>query len=568
MAEVGNDCYFYFYSTCLKGSHCRFRHCEAALGSETVCSLWREGTCVRPLCKFRHMETQKPCGIVPCFWENQPSGCTKISCCFHHSKPRCINGLFLPPSGNTNVKTETQEGTTADLTEDSQKTQENISRPVHPPLIITINLDDEEEEEEKEEEEEEEIYAYNLRTQTPEEVEEEKAIKEMCCKSGEYYRMSITHEDHVATSTVSPASEHKLLKPLEAGRDLQEGDGLAVPSKLSVFEGRKAATAFEGITKTDLGAIEKGGGDCYVTQNNRYSKPHKSDSSTEKYKLRGSKYPFARAKDANKALKKRFYEGLGNKEQIDKESQRPSSAYKKREDTVKMPHLTPSLPTGSLTKGNEVNTTINDMVESKENPSTTMNDIEPAKKENFKRVRKKQWVYEAPRIFPTPQTGKDNMLLRHPKAKASYQRFGERNHRKIIENSYFPTLKGVVRNTFQNPSAPNRSLTTSREPNETVGTAEEYKLNHSLDQSSSVCYTPSGWRKKLKGAAPSSKTEKVYSDNWNNSSYITPAWRKRISHTKPDYNAEKMQTASFINMESEAAIAGEALIKVFTAKMR
>nr|XP_033807710.1 uncharacterized protein C12orf50 homolog [Geotrypetes seraphini] len=399
------------------------------------------------------METQKPCGIVPCFWENQPSGCTKISCCFHHSKPRCINGLFLPPSGNTNVKTETQEGIAADHTEDSQKSQESISRPVHPPLIITINLDDEEEEEDKED-------ACNLRTQTPEEIEEEKAIREMCCKSGEYYRTSLTHEDHAATSSVSPALEHKLLKPLEAGRDLQEGDGLAVPSKLRVFEGREAVAAFEGNTKTDLGAVEKGGGDCYMPQNNRYSKPQKSDSSTEKYKLRGSKYPFAR-------------------------------------DAVKVSHLTPSLPTGSLNKGNVVNAAIHDMVESKENPSTTMNDIEPAKKENFKRVRKKQWVYEAPRIFPTPQTG-----------------------------------KGVVRNTSQNPSAPNRSPATPREPNETLGTAEEQKLNHSIDQSSSACYTPSGWRKKIKATSPPSKSEKIYS-------------------------------APFISMESEAAIVGKMLTHVF-----
>lgn len=91
MTDHGDDCYFYYYSTCTKvsyftadlhvhfeirslyrlgeyegpelsteitsqGDSCPFRHCEAAMGNETVCSLWQEGRCFRALCKFRHME--------------------------------------------------------------------------------------------------------------------------------------------------------------------------------------------------------------------------------------------------------------------------------------------------------------------------------------------------------------------------------------------------------------------------------------------------------------------------------------------------------------------------------
>lgn len=39
-----------------KGDACPFRHCEAAMGNETVCSLWKEKRCFRSICKFRHME--------------------------------------------------------------------------------------------------------------------------------------------------------------------------------------------------------------------------------------------------------------------------------------------------------------------------------------------------------------------------------------------------------------------------------------------------------------------------------------------------------------------------------
>ena len=87
MTNHGDDCYFFYYSTCTKvgnvwaqsyhvntwfdqkkvlepyrvslivqGDSCPFRHCEAAMGNETVCNLWQEGRCFRAVCKFRHME--------------------------------------------------------------------------------------------------------------------------------------------------------------------------------------------------------------------------------------------------------------------------------------------------------------------------------------------------------------------------------------------------------------------------------------------------------------------------------------------------------------------------------
>ncbi|CAL1297664.1 unnamed protein product [Larinioides sclopetarius] len=97
------DCYFYFYSSCTKGDECPFRHCELALGTETVCSLWREGRCFRSNCKFRHMESRINRSMIPCYWENQPGGCRKPHCVFMHRKLRNggqtvkdAPGLILP----------------------------------------------------------------------------------------------------------------------------------------------------------------------------------------------------------------------------------------------------------------------------------------------------------------------------------------------------------------------------------------------------------------------------------------------------------------------------------------
>ncbi|XP_019476133.1 zinc finger CCCH domain-containing protein 11A-like [Meleagris gallopavo] len=98
MAQQGDDCYYYFYSVCLKGDSCPFRHCEAALGSERVCRLWVQGCCFRNDCKFRHMKIDKKRSEIPCYWENQPGGCQKAHCPFLHLKECGGNAPTVPPS--------------------------------------------------------------------------------------------------------------------------------------------------------------------------------------------------------------------------------------------------------------------------------------------------------------------------------------------------------------------------------------------------------------------------------------------------------------------------------------
>ncbi|XP_051827286.1 zinc finger CCCH domain-containing protein 11B-like, partial [Antechinus flavipes] len=92
------DCYFFVYSTCTRGDKCPFRHCEAALGNEAVCTLWQEGRCFRKVCRFRHMELEKKRSEIPCYWENQPIGCQKLNCAYRHNRGRYVEGRFLPPS--------------------------------------------------------------------------------------------------------------------------------------------------------------------------------------------------------------------------------------------------------------------------------------------------------------------------------------------------------------------------------------------------------------------------------------------------------------------------------------
>ncbi|XP_067166864.1 zinc finger CCCH domain-containing protein 11A isoform X1 [Apteryx mantelli] len=176
MSNQGDDCYFYFYSTCNKGDSCPFRHCEAALGNETVCTLWQEGRCFRNICRFRHMEIDKKRSEIPCYWENQPVGCQKSNCAFHHTKGRYVDGLFLPPSKTTlpappESGEEDMKAAQISLQQNKLSVQsnpspqlrgvmkvensENVPSPTHPPVVINAADDDEDDDDQLSEEGEE-----------------------------------------------------------------------------------------------------------------------------------------------------------------------------------------------------------------------------------------------------------------------------------------------------------------------------------------------------------------------------------------------------------------------------
>ncbi|NXM36374.1 ZC11A protein, partial [Oxyruncus cristatus] len=174
MSNQGDDCYFYFYSTCNKGDSCAFRHCEAALGSETVCTLWQEGRCFRNVCRFRHMEIDKKRSEIACYWENQPGGCQKYNCAFHHTKGRYVDGLFLPPSKTTlpsppesaedDVKMAQMQQNKLSVQSNPSpqlrgvmkvENSENVPSPTHPPVVINAADDDEDDDDQLSEEGEE-----------------------------------------------------------------------------------------------------------------------------------------------------------------------------------------------------------------------------------------------------------------------------------------------------------------------------------------------------------------------------------------------------------------------------
>uniref|UniRef100_A0A4X2L7D0 Chromosome 12 open reading frame 50 n=1 Tax=Vombatus ursinus TaxID=29139 RepID=A0A4X2L7D0_VOMUR len=412
-------------------------------------------------------EMQQNCSIS-CFWETQPLGCVKISCVFYHSKPRNINGLFLPPSSSVTLQKETQEGILPPTqSQEPVKSQENISRPIHPPLVITINF-------KEEEEEEEENNASSLWTRTPEEIEEERAIKEMCYKSGEYYRFHTPPD--ISAKSMTSTVEKELAKPLENGNELQEGDGLTVPMKFNIFERQgEIKASLDGKPRTDLAAFENGGGDCYVPQRIIFLGVNESEALTEE-----NKFIMSKGSNSSKDIKDSLH--------------------------PKHPVTTRPVPTTHI-----LNATENINTKCKGDPSS-MNDAQSARKPNFKGVKKKKWIYEEPKNPPGTGTRKAAQAP-NPKNKMNYQR-NDKN-RSVENASYVHVQRETVRSVSLNSPA------CSRPANGTytkVSVNKDPKLNLCPDKYNSTSYNASTWRKRIPFSRTYSKTEKIYSEPRRNGS--------------------------------------------------
>lgn len=119
------------------------------------------------------MEIDKKRSEIPCYWENQPMGCQKLNCAFHHNRGRYVDGLFLPPSKTvlpTVLESQEEEVKASQLTAQQNKlsvqsnpspqlrsvmkveSSENVPSPTHPPVVINAADDDEDDDDQFSEE--------------------------------------------------------------------------------------------------------------------------------------------------------------------------------------------------------------------------------------------------------------------------------------------------------------------------------------------------------------------------------------------------------------------------------
>ncbi|KAM0671653.1 hypothetical protein CWI42_060300 [Ordospora colligata] len=81
-----DDCYFFLYSECKFGGKCLHRHNETCRNNVVTCKNWKAGGTCENECPFRHSEyhCKKNRREEMCYWEDKPSGCTKVKCEYRH----------------------------------------------------------------------------------------------------------------------------------------------------------------------------------------------------------------------------------------------------------------------------------------------------------------------------------------------------------------------------------------------------------------------------------------------------------------------------------------------------
>lgn len=159
MSKDSNDCYYFFNSSCSKGDNCSFRHCEAALGCETVCVFWKSGSCVRPDCRFRHAilrpsDPPSDRSRTLCYFESQPGGCQKSNCPFRHRKQqqRAENGETIQSDATPEAGDSVTNNSTAGA--QAEQTSSLISKEVVPDTVEQVSIDVTSNEEESDTEDE------------------------------------------------------------------------------------------------------------------------------------------------------------------------------------------------------------------------------------------------------------------------------------------------------------------------------------------------------------------------------------------------------------------------------
>ncbi|XP_010130235.1 PREDICTED: uncharacterized protein C12orf50 homolog, partial [Buceros rhinoceros silvestris] len=383
---------------------------------------------------------QERCSNTFCYWETQSAGCLRISCAFRHRKPRYINGLYLPSTNSP------------------PRNQETISQPVYPSLVI--NLNDEEDEDDEESDEEEENYVSDWEPKNAAEVEELRAIKEICHKSGEYYGIQHLHEQQ-STKTTSSPQENEPLPLKDTKKDFQKGDSNTIPTKFNDTGGEgESSERRESVPRTDRGSLENGVNMYYSnlseTNHTELVKNHHQKEVKKNYVSEEPKNPPNRVtgKETNHTeLVKNHHQKEVKKNYVSEEPKNP-----------------PNRVTGKET-----------------------NHTELVKNHHQKEV-KKNYVSEEPKNPPNRVTGKD------PKIKPGYQ---QRDRRKD-EGTAYSTLyvKKGGRNTYFNSSEPRRTVYVFYR---TVNVTQEPKFSGSTDKYTSASYNEPTWRKRNPHAKTFSK---------------------------------------------------------------
>ncbi|XP_068046442.1 uncharacterized protein C12orf50 homolog isoform X2 [Anomalospiza imberbis] len=227
-----------------------------------------------------------------CFWETEPVGCRRISCDFFHRKPRNINGLYLPPSNSVPLKQDVQGVILHPAhRQDSLRNQDNVLVPIHPPLIINLSDEEDDEEEDEEDDDEEDNYVSTWMPKTVTDIEEERAIRDICYTSG---------------------------------------DGNTIPTRFNNTRKEKESSerrvSIESIPRTDHKSFDNGGGGGFVMQRNTFVDGNRFEALPQEKEPITSKYSNVKETNYTELVKNHHFKEVKENKRISEERRNSANA--------------------------------------------------------------------------------------------------------------------------------------------------------------------------------------------------------------------------------------------------
>ncbi|KAM3673214.1 uncharacterized protein C12orf50 homolog [Ammospiza maritima maritima] len=227
-----------------------------------------------------------------CFWETEPVGCRRISCDFFHRKPRNINGLYLPPSNNVPLKQDVQGGILHPAhRQDSLRNQDNVLVPIHPPLIINLSDEEDDEEDDEDDDDEDDNYVSTWMPKTVIDIEEERAIRDICYKSGDGNTIPIRFNN---TRKEKESSERRV--------------------------------SIESIPRTDLKSFDSGGGGGSVIQRSTFIDGNRFEALPREKEPIISKYSNVKETNYTELVKNHHFKEVKENKRISEERRNSASA--------------------------------------------------------------------------------------------------------------------------------------------------------------------------------------------------------------------------------------------------
>ncbi|OWK63072.1 Uncharacterized protein C12orf50 [Lonchura striata] len=244
--------------------------------------------------------------------------------------------------------------------QDSLRNQDNVLVPIHPPLIINLDDEEDDEEEDEEDDDEEDNYVSNWMPKTVIDIEEERAIRDICYKSGKY---EINHSFLKSNASNTGWEEENVSAITCAYTQLNilsvafPGDGNTIPTRFNNTRKEKESSerkvSIESIPRTDHKSFDNGGGGGFVMQRNTFIDGNRFEALPREKEPITSKYSNVKDTNYTELVKGHHFKEVKENKRISEERRNAANAVTGRGIHTPDPKVKPSYQQRGQSKEDE-----------------------------------------------------------------------------------------------------------------------------------------------------------------------------------------------------------------------